>query len=79
MKETVKRIKFLKSIVIILFSYYTDGKCTYKILGECLLIPSLPGEALRTLVDIARLAHRTMVFYLSAYQVDSLLKLANMT
>ena len=27
-----------------------------RILGECLLIPSLPGKALRTLVDIARLA-----------------------
>ena len=28
------------------------------ILGECLLISSLPGKALRTLVDIARLAER---------------------
>ena len=28
----------------------------YRILGECLLISSLPGEASRTLVDIARLA-----------------------
>ena len=27
-----------------------------RILGECLLISSLPGEVLRTLVDIARLA-----------------------
>ena len=27
-----------------------------KILGECLLISSLPGKALRTLVDIGRLA-----------------------
>ena len=27
-------------------------------MGECLLISSLPGEALRTLVDIARLADR---------------------
>ena len=27
-------------------------------LGECLLISSLPGKALRTLVDIARLAER---------------------
>ena len=27
----------------------------YRILGECLLILSLPGKALRTLVDIARL------------------------
>ena len=26
-------------------------------LGECHLISSLPGKALRTLVDIARLAH----------------------
>ena len=29
-----------------------------RILGECLLISSLPGKALRTLVDIARLAER---------------------
>ena len=28
------------------------------ILGECLLISSLPGKALRTHVDIARLAER---------------------
>ena len=28
------------------------------ILGECLLISSLPGKALRKLVDIARLAER---------------------
>ena len=28
----------------------------YRILGECLLISSLPGKALRTVVDIARLA-----------------------
>ena len=27
-----------------------------RILGECLLISSLPGKALRTLVNIARLA-----------------------
>ena len=30
----------------------------YRILGECILILSLPGKALRTLVDIARLAER---------------------
>ena len=30
----------------------------YRILGECLLISSLPGKALRTHVDIARLAER---------------------
>ena len=29
-----------------------------RILGECLLISSLPSKALRTLVDIARLAER---------------------
>ena len=29
-----------------------------RILGECLLISSLPGKAMRTLVDIARLAER---------------------
>ena len=42
----------------------TDAKylCTaivqQRILGECLLISSLPGKALRMLVDIARLAER---------------------
>ena len=30
----------------------------YRILGECLLISSLPGKALRKLVDIARLAEQ---------------------
>ena len=34
------------------------GRCKQRILGECLLISSLPGKALRTLVDIARLAER---------------------
>ena len=34
---------------------YTNGSGTYRILGECLLISSLPGKALRTHVDIARL------------------------
>ena len=34
------------------------GVCIERILGECLLISSLPGKALRTLVDIARLAER---------------------
>ena len=28
------------------------------LIGECLLISSLPGKALRTLVDMARLAER---------------------
>ena len=32
--------------------------CAYRILGECLLISSLPGKALRMLVDNARLAER---------------------
>ena len=31
---------------------------TKRILGKCLLISSLPGKALRTLVDIARLAEQ---------------------
>ena len=30
----------------------------YRILGECLLISSLPDKALRTLLDIARLSER---------------------
>ena len=32
--------------------------CKWRKLGECLLISSLPGKALRTLVDIARQASR---------------------
>ena len=36
----------------------SDDTNKLRILGECLLISSLPGEALRTLVDIARLAER---------------------
>ena len=31
------------------------------ILGECLLISSLPGKALRTLVDIARLPNLSRI------------------
>ena len=43
---------------------------------ECLLISSLPGKALRTLVDIARLVNlmskgANLAFYLSAYQVTN--------
>ena len=34
------------------------GRYTQSILGECLLISSLPGKAFRTLVDIAGLAER---------------------
>ena len=32
--------------------------CIWRILGNCLLISSLPGKALRMLVDITRLAER---------------------
>ena len=38
---------------------------TQRIQGECLLISSLPGNALRTLVDIARLAERFNMRYQS--------------
>ena len=65
-------------------SYYipssTDLTHIYRILGEGLLISSLPGKALRTLVDIVRLAERFnmrkldikrrepgIVFYISVY------------
>ena len=34
----------------------TERKLINRILDECVLISSLPGKALRTLVDIARLA-----------------------
>ena len=37
---------------------WTQPACIKRILGECLLISSLPGKAFRTLVDIARLAER---------------------
>ena len=36
-------------------------------LGECLLISSLPGKALRAIVDVARLAN--LVFFLSIYKL----------
>ena len=35
--------------------YYGLSTCMWRILGECLLISSLPGKASRTLVDIASL------------------------
>ena len=38
---------------------------TWRILGECLLISIVPGKALRTLVDIARLAERFNMLSLS--------------
>ena len=39
-------------------SYDNQRAHTWRILGKCLLISSLPGKALRMLVDIARLAER---------------------
>ena len=36
--------------------YNVSNKIDKRILGECLLISSLPGKVSRTLVDIARLA-----------------------
>ena len=41
---------------MIFFCQYTND--ISRILGECLLISSLPGKVLRTHVDIARLAER---------------------
>ena len=43
---------------IFLFSLNEILQVKKRILGECLLISSLPGTALRMLVDIARLAER---------------------
>ena len=53
------------------YKFYKDGNVSlicgheefpmmyrWRIPGECLLISSLPGKALRTLVDIASLADR---------------------
>ena len=37
-------------------SHCSEAVCKQRILGECLLISSVPGKALITLVDIARLA-----------------------
>ena len=41
------------------------GAGNKRLLGECLLISSLPGKALNTLVDIARLAERFNMRYQS--------------
>ena len=39
-----------------LYNILRGHRNKWRILGECLLISSLPGKALRTLVDKARLA-----------------------
>ena len=43
-----------------LLVFYTNHWCSAisRILGDCLLISSLPEKAVRTLLDIARLAER---------------------
>ena len=54
--QTVKTHEMLHDV-----TFHLGLDCLLKIkriLGECLLISSLPGKALRTLVDIARLAER---------------------
>ena len=57
-------------------------------LGECLLISSLPGQALRKLVDIVRLAkpgkldikrHEPGIFLFISLPIVSLYKVAIMT
>ena len=50
----------------------------YRILGECLLISSLPGKALRTHVDIARLAERCQHAFLKPSLVNLISKDANL-
>ena len=45
-------------VIIASLESETMGKLINRIPGSRLLIPSLPGKALRTLVDIARLAER---------------------
>ena len=42
----------------IVINSHCSLQATYIILGECPLISNLPGKALRTLVDITRLAER---------------------
>ena len=41
-------------IISLILATVDDQLAIYRILGECLLISSLPGKALRTFVDIAR-------------------------
>ena len=49
-----------------------------RILGECLLISSLPGKALRTHVDIARLAERCQHAFSKPSLVNLISKDANL-
>ena len=45
-------------IRLLVYSFCFVLNILYRILGECLLISSVPGKALRKLADIARLAER---------------------
>ena len=54
------RLLFVHAIGLSLISLYWVIK---RILGECLLISILPGKALRTLADIARLAERFSIVF----------------
>ena len=49
-----------------------------RILGKCLLISSLPGKALRTLVDIVRLASRCQHAFSKPSLVNLISKDANL-
>ena len=57
--EEIAQVNYLIWICSVYFIVYsTPAAKTIRILGECILISSLPGKSLRTLVEIARLAER---------------------
>ena len=57
---------------------YMITHALYRLLGECLLISSLPGKTLRMLVDIARLAERFNMRFQSQAFVNLKSKDANL-
>ena len=64
-------LKLLMCICLSLFQWKIK-----RILGECLLMSSLPGKTLRMLLDISRLAEPGILFI--SIPTDSLFKLAIM-
>ena len=53
-------------VIIASLKSETSGKLINRIPGSCFLISSLPGKALRTLVDIARLVKFTRLGFENA-------------
>ena len=64
--------------LLCLYLLFVYGAGNKRLLGECLLISSLPGKALRMLVDIARLAERFYMRYQSPSLVNLISKDANL-